>query len=136
MEYTTFNTNVENVSNLSDLPNENEGLTSAELKAVFDKAGSDIKSFLNGSLIPELNNTIRTINVTFPSGSTDYTFADSTNQYKIGAYTNVICSMEISPYSPPAMIYATSVDSVTHSIAFHTEVAPSQNVNLLVLLLG
>ena len=34
-----FNVDVENVSGLSDLPNSEDGLTSEQLKAVFDKAG-------------------------------------------------------------------------------------------------
>ena len=47
MAITLFNKNVENVSQLSDLPNSEQGLTAAQLKAVFDQAGVDIKDFIN-----------------------------------------------------------------------------------------
>ena len=40
---------------LSDRPNTADGLTSTELKERFDQAGNDIKSFLNNTLIPELD---------------------------------------------------------------------------------
>jgi|GEM_PF-5968172 len=45
---------VSNVQALADRPNADDGLTAAALKAVFDKAGEDIKEFINGSLIPDI----------------------------------------------------------------------------------
>lgn len=54
MNLTNFTANVNNIQALSDRPNTADGLTSAELKAKFDKAGSDIKEYLNGTHIPEL----------------------------------------------------------------------------------
>lgn len=57
---TNFTTNVNNISALSDKPNETDGLTSGELKARFDKAGGDIKEYLNGVLIPEIETAFNT----------------------------------------------------------------------------
>lgn len=51
---TKFTENVNNIQALSDRPNTADGLTSHELKERFDKAGADIKDFLNNSLIPEI----------------------------------------------------------------------------------
>lgn len=51
---TKFTENVNNIQALSDRPNTADGLTSHELKERFDKAGSDIKDFLNNTLIPEI----------------------------------------------------------------------------------
>ena len=50
---TKFSTNVNNIQGLSDRPNTIDGLTSSELKAKFDKAGADIKTYLNGTLTVE-----------------------------------------------------------------------------------
>lgn len=51
---TKFTENVNNIQALSDRPNTADGLTSHELKERFDKAGADIKDFLNNTLIPEI----------------------------------------------------------------------------------
>lgn len=54
MALTTFDTDVENISSLSDQPNDNDGLSADELKALFDKGSVDIKDYINNVLIPEL----------------------------------------------------------------------------------
>lgn len=54
MSLPRFNENVENISELADRPNDTNGLTAAELKALFDKAGGDIKNYLNNTLLPAL----------------------------------------------------------------------------------
>ena len=51
---TLFEVDVSNVSNLEDLPNDDQGLDADELKSVFDKAANDIKDFINLTLIPEI----------------------------------------------------------------------------------
>lgn len=51
---TKLTIDVNNIQALSDRPNTADGLTSHELKERFDKAGSDIKNFLNTSLLPEI----------------------------------------------------------------------------------
>lgn len=58
---TKFTENVRNIQALSDKPNEIDGLTSAELKAKFDKAGEDIKSYINNTLTEEVNNELNKI---------------------------------------------------------------------------
>jgi parallel beta-helix repeat protein len=48
-------TDVNNVQALADRPNSNDGLTANELKEVFDKAGADIKDYINNILTPEID---------------------------------------------------------------------------------
>ena len=54
MALTTFNEDMEIISRLSDLPNDTDGLTPAELKARFDLAGRLLKQYINGTLLKEL----------------------------------------------------------------------------------
>lgn len=54
MSLPKMTTAVDNISQLDDLPNAVGGLSAAELKARFDKAGGDIKTFLNETLIPAI----------------------------------------------------------------------------------
>jgi len=49
-----FSENVRNVSSLPDKP----ALTSEELKLLFDKAGIDIKNYINNVLVQEINNEL------------------------------------------------------------------------------
>lgn len=55
---TKMTTNVNNIQALSDLPNRTDGLTPQGLKERFDKAGSDIKSFINNTLIGEVETNL------------------------------------------------------------------------------
>lgn len=61
MALTKLTANVNNIQALSDRPNELDGLTSAELKEKFDKAGADIKTYINETLTDELDDVIATI---------------------------------------------------------------------------
>lgn len=54
LNLTQLTTDLDNIQKLDDLPNQTGGLTAADLKAKFDKAGDDIKTYINGTLIPEL----------------------------------------------------------------------------------
>lgn len=54
MSLPRFNADVENISALADRPNDSNGLTAAELKARFDKAVVDMKTWLNNTFIPSL----------------------------------------------------------------------------------
>jgi hypothetical protein len=54
MSLPRFNEDVENISALGDRPNDSNGLTAAELKARFDKAVVDLKTWLNNTFIPAL----------------------------------------------------------------------------------
>lgn len=47
----------DNIQALADRPNDQNGMSAAELKAAFDKAGDDIKSYINNTLIPYLEGT-------------------------------------------------------------------------------
>lgn len=58
---TRMTTSVNNIQELSDRPNTADGLTSQQLKERFDKAGSDIKDYVNTSLETELETYINTI---------------------------------------------------------------------------
>lgn len=61
VNFTNLTANVNNIQALSDKPNITDGLTSAELKARFDKAGSDIKTYINGTHIPELEQILNNL---------------------------------------------------------------------------
>lgn len=54
--YCTADTGV--IAALADKPNE-AGMTAAQLKAKFDAAGTDIKAYINGTLVPYINGTIQ-----------------------------------------------------------------------------
>lgn len=51
---TNLTANVNNIQALSDRPNTADGITSQQLKEKFDKAGADIKDYINNSLIEEI----------------------------------------------------------------------------------
>ncbi|MDR0838572.1 MAG: hypothetical protein LBN99_02900, partial [Oscillospiraceae bacterium] len=59
------------VSALDDEPNDEGGLSSSDLKAKFDEGGNIIKSFINGMLIPDINERIQdeVNSVTLESGN-------------------------------------------------------------------
>lgn len=61
MALTKLTANVNNIQSLSDRPNTIDGLTSSQLKELFDKAGADIKTYLNETLTEEVDNAIATI---------------------------------------------------------------------------
>jgi hypothetical protein len=69
MALSKFTENVNNIQSLSDRPNTIDGLTSSQLKELFDKAGSDIKTYLNETLTEELDTVIADI-------PTDYVTTD------------------------------------------------------------
>lgn len=56
---TNLTANVNNIQALSDRPNTADGITSQELKERFDKAGADIKDYVNNILIEELEGYLR-----------------------------------------------------------------------------
>lgn len=79
MALTKFLTEVNNIQALSDKPNEIDGLTSAELKAKFDKAGSDIKTYINETLTEQLDSSLSTISGEIP----DVSNCVRTNDYRL-----------------------------------------------------
>lgn len=58
MPLTKLTENVNNIQALSDLPNTIDGITSSQLKEAFDKAGADIKTYLNETLTEELDTVV------------------------------------------------------------------------------
>jgi len=58
MALSKLTADVENVSALSDQPNDIDGMSAADLKAVFDAASVAIKTFLNEVHIPEVEDAI------------------------------------------------------------------------------
>lgn len=88
-----FNEDVMNVSGLSDLPNAEDRLTSEQLKLVFDKAGSDIKNYINGTLIPNINgSSAKSFTAIFPGGASMFEFYSP--NYGINANSIVFCQPE------------------------------------------
>lgn len=55
MALTKLTTNLNNIQALHDKPNTADGLTADQLKAKFDKAGNDIKTYINETLTEEID---------------------------------------------------------------------------------
>ena len=56
---TNLTANVNNIQALSDRPNTADGITAQQLKEKFDKAGADIKDYINNTLIEEIEGYLR-----------------------------------------------------------------------------
>lgn len=135
MAYTLFGADVENVSNLSDLPNADDGLTSAELKAVFDKAGKDIKSYLNGTLVPELDvGAAKAFTVTFPSGVTSYEYTYAS--YGLNANSIVFCQPARSSQHLWNTCDVKCSSVTTNKLTFTAASAPSSSVSINVCVMN
>lgn len=63
MSLPKMNTDVRNVEKLAKRPNATNGLDYKALQQVFDKAGADIQSFLNNTLIPALDSGIGGVDI-------------------------------------------------------------------------
>lgn len=127
MAYTLFTADVENISGLSDLPNTEEGYTSAQLKAIFDKAGKDIKTFLNGSLIPELDvGAAKGFTVTFPTGETTYDFESVS--YGLNANTIIFAQPQRSSQALWNSCDIKCSAVTTNKLTFTAETAPTADV--------
>lgn len=57
---TSFTKSVDNIQKLSDKPNETDGLSAQGLKERFDRASLDLKGFINGTLLKELESHLNT----------------------------------------------------------------------------
>ena len=57
MGFTKATYDVDNITSLSDTPNATEGLTGAQLRALFDKTGADAKTYVN-ALVDELDTSV------------------------------------------------------------------------------
>lgn len=58
MALTKFITDVENISKLPDRPNQNNGLSAAQLKSRFDLGVSDVKKYINETLTVEIDEAL------------------------------------------------------------------------------
>lgn len=63
MSLPKMETDVRNIENLPKRPNATNGLNYKALQQVFDKAGVDIQSFLNNTLIPALDSGIGGVDI-------------------------------------------------------------------------
>ena len=61
LNITNLTANVNNIQGLSDRPNTADGITAQELKALFDKAGADIKLYINSTQNDEIEDYINNI---------------------------------------------------------------------------
>ena len=82
MALTKLTENVNNIQALSDQPNTVDGLTSSELKERFDKAGADIKTYLNETLTEELDTAISTLTAAIPTNYVTTSDSRLTNSRK------------------------------------------------------
>lgn len=75
---TKFTKDVNNIQKLSDTPTKTDGLTPDGLKQQFDKAGSDIKAYINETMLPEIE---QVLNQLYPIGRgfIDFTDTDYSN---------------------------------------------------------
>lgn len=130
-----FNVDVENVSQLSDLPNSEDGLTSAQLKAVFDKAGVDIKSYINSSLVPSINTALaKAFTVTFPSGETSYNYTSAS--YGLTANSIILCQPQKDSQHLWNKCDVKCSAVTTNKLTFTATTAPSSDVSIDVLVLN
>ena len=58
MALTRFSGDADVISQLSNQPNDNDGLSAAQLKAMFDQFGATFKEFFNLTFIPEVEDAI------------------------------------------------------------------------------
>ena len=130
-----FNVDVENVSGLSDLPNSEDGLTSEQLKAVFDKAGVDIKAYLNGTLVPGVNGFLaKAFTVTFPSGSTMYEYTSAS--YGLNSESIVLCQPQRASQSLWNDCDVKCYSVTTNKLTFTAATAPSSDVSIDVIVMN
>lgn len=130
-----FTDQVENVSQLSDLPNAEDGLTAGQLKEVFDKAGVDIKSYINTKLIPALNLSLaKTFTVTFPAGETTYEFISSA--YGLNADSVIWCQPEEDSASLWSSCGIKGSEVTENKLTFTAVTAPSSDVGINVIVFG
>ena len=96
MSLSKFSGAVNNISALADKPS----LTATELKAKFDKVGSDLKTYINSTLTEELDTVLAT-KVTASTGERLMTSAEGTKLSGIetGATKVVIASGTEEPDS-------------------------------------
>lgn len=135
MAYTQFSVDVENISHLSDLPNATDGLSSTELKARFDKAGADIKDYINNTLLPELGESAaKGFTVTFPAGETEYEL--TTTSYDLSSNTIVFCQAADGYEAAWNNCGIECSGVTTNKLTFNAVSAPSADVSINVFVIN
>lgn len=61
MSYPQFEKDMNIISALSDLPNDEDGLSADQLKSKFDEAGLSVKDYINNTLLPSLPNVTQAL---------------------------------------------------------------------------
>ena len=106
---TSFTKSVDNIQKLSDKPNEADGLTAQGLKERFDRAALDLKSFINGTLLKELESHLNSQEQSTKTNTTEINgvkknVEDLNNDYGI---TKDLVSQKINIYQ----LSSTKVDT-------------------------
>lgn len=86
---TRFTNNVNNIQALSDRPNTADGLTSQDLKERFDKAGVDIKAYINDTMISDIEKYFKDCLNADDSRLTDSRKCDNTFDNAVTARQNL-----------------------------------------------
>ena len=98
MPLTKMTTNVNNIQALSDRPNTTDGLTSAELKERFDKAGADLKDYLNTVLTEELDTNFGNISSQIETAFNTLIASARATEYPIGRIVEFYDNLDHSNY--------------------------------------
>lgn len=96
MSLTKFTGDVDNIQSLADQPTE----TASQLKALFDKAGADIKTFINNTLTSEVDTALGTK----ANSSNVYNKTEADERYELSsnlAVVNVTFSSDTVTVSYP-----------------------------------
>lgn len=98
MPLTKMTVNVNNIQALSDRPNSTDGLTSAELKERFDKAGADLKTYLNTVLTEELDDNFSDIPTQITTAFNQMIQTARATEYPIGRIIMFYDNLDHSDY--------------------------------------
>ena len=71
MALSTYSGNTDYIAQLNDQPNDNDGLSAAELKAKFDQFGTEFKEYFNETHLPEVETAINAAASGIPTGGAD-----------------------------------------------------------------
>lgn len=86
MPLSSLSTDLDIIQALSDTPNATDGLTASQLKAKFDQGPNSIKSYINGTLVPYINDNVM-LKVTTAPTWTDATLQNGWTNYGSGFNT-------------------------------------------------
>ena len=113
------------IAALSDLPNTDDGLSAAQLKAKFDEAGNAIKTYINGSLIPaalpkpDFSGIVKSSGGTLSPAveNTDYAAASHAARHAAGG-ADAITPLSIGAATPADLAAHTGSTANPHSVTW------------------